>query len=93
METVNRGRLLKLAKAGRLTMVQSYHFDDMYGQETSTKEIPVRIKSAYDDFKEGFCNLLESDFKSKSGCAYKSGDTIVLIVHSNCNYNFRVQPA
>ena len=90
MATMNRGTLLKMAKAGKLVMVGSYHFDDMIGESRGAKEIPVRIRADYNDFIEGQCNLWESDFKSKCGRAWRNDNgTYCLYVHSNCNYDLK----
>lgn len=91
-KTINRGWLLRQAKAGKLAMVGSYHFDDQYGQSGSEgKLMPVRIISNHSEHQTGVLGLYEHDFRSKSGCAYRSDDdTITLIVHSNCNYDLRV---
>lgn len=93
--TFNRGRLLSLARAGKLTKVEGYRYEDGGADDpVSRKELPVRIiGDGRPDFVDGYCNLRESDFKSKSGTAYRKGDTadtVVLIVHSNRNYTFRV---
>ena len=91
--TYNRGKLLRLAKAGRLVRVASYRFDDMYGAEqtrSDAAEIPVRIIARGSEWKDGFCNLYESDFKS-SGRAWDNGNgTICLYIHSNHNVDVRV---
>lgn len=87
-KTVNRGHLLKAAKAGKLVCVESYEFDDMHGQTVGNNVRPVHVMEGR-DHKEGMFNVMEMDFKSKSGCAYESGDSIVMIVHSNCNYTFK----
>ena len=91
--TFNRGKLRKLAAAGRLVLASSYHFDDMLGEDRTAKEMPVAIAPENrDDRKEGTCYLWDHDFKSSSGCAYESGPGLVtLIVHSNSNYTFRIK--
>lgn len=93
MKTFNRGKLKKLAAAGKLLLAESYHFDDMMGEHRNKDAaIPVRIKAGYGDFIEGYCNLFESDFSGKSGRAWENADgTITLIVHSNANYTFKVK--
>lgn len=94
MKTFNRGKLKKLAEAGRLVVAENYHFDDMYGESRDTaKEMPVAIAPENrTERKEGICYLFPSDFKSSSGCAYESGPGLVtLIVHSNCDYTFRIK--
>lgn len=93
IKTINRGWLLRQAKAGKLAMVGSYHFDDQFGQSGSKDQLmPVQIIKNHSEHKSGVLGLYESDFRSKSGCAYQSaeGDAITLIVHSNCNYDLRL---
>ena len=89
----NRGTLMKLAQAGKLVMVEAYHFDDMTGSERNNKELPVRVRRPdedWHDWPEGVCHLWEHDFKSKSGRAWENPNgTITLVVHSNSNYTFR----
>ena len=94
---MNRGTLLKLAKAGRLVAVGSYHFDDMTGSDRMEpgKEFPVRVRvdgEHWSAAKEGVYNLWESDFRSSCGSASISDDgkRVTLYVHSNCNYTFRI---
>lgn len=90
MSTFRRDKLLRLAKAGDLVCVGSYHFDEMTGQEQRKETKPVRVKKEYGDFVEGFVNVFESDFSSRCGCAYLGKDRLqcCLIVHSNCNFDF-----
>jgi hypothetical protein len=89
--TVRRDKLLRLAKAGKLVMVDSYHFDDSFGVSRIKNELPVRIWAYGDPREEGFAYVMASDFEGNAGRAYKSkDDTIVLYVHSNCNYTFRI---
>lgn len=95
IKTFNRGKLLKLAQAGKLVKVDSYHFDDMMGETRSREEMPVAMKPAdWHDQKPGTCYLTEWQFKTKSGCAYLSSpsrpDLVTLIVHSNSNFDFRI---
>jgi len=90
MKTVRRDMLMKLAKQGKLVCVQSYYFDDMTGENRGANEMPVRVKSGYGDYKEGFINVDDHDFKGH-GRAWKNADgTITLIVHSNLNYTFKI---
>jgi hypothetical protein len=91
--TFNRGKLLRLAKAGKLIKVGSYHFDDQTGQEMTSNQTPVNVMQSCNDFKEGCCNVFEHDFKTKSGMAtQEESGLICLYVHSNCNYDFRITP-
>ena len=95
MTTFNRGTLLKLAKAGRLRVVGSYHFDDMHGGSRDTaKGMPVAMKPAdWRDRKDGVCYVTEWDFKSGSGRAWRNPNgTVTLYVHSNSNYDFEILP-
>ena len=94
MKTVRRDKLKRLAAAGRLVMVESYHFDDMTGESRGNKELPVRVMSGHGDWKEGWCNVWEIDFTTKSGSAWENPNgTITLYIHSNSNLDFRVLPA
>lgn len=90
---IRRDKLFRLAQAGKLVAVGSYHFDEMTGVESMKgKRVPVRISSGYGDFKEGFYNLREDDFEGQCGRTWLSADnmTCTLYVHSNCNYDFQM---
>lgn len=91
--TFNRATLKKMAEQGRLEMIDSYHFDDMHGEERTEKVLPVEIIGEdRGGCKEGVCRLFPFDFKSKSGRAWKNPNgTITLKVHSNCSFTFRVK--
>jgi hypothetical protein len=89
-KTVNRGHLLKAAKAGKLVCVGSREFCDMHGESTTNTPKPVHVMAGHGDHKEGHFNVFEFDFKTKSGCAYEGGDGVIcLIVHSNCSYELK----
>ena len=89
MKTVNRGTLKKLALAGKLVAVDSYHFDDQLGESRSQKELPVRIGD-YGDWKDGCYNMHLSDFEGKGGRAWENQDgTITLYIHSNSNVTLK----
>ena len=90
MKTVNRGTLLKLARAGKLVMVESYSFDDQAGASQSTRTLPVRIIEHADQWQDGFCNLFPHAFRGKAGRAWEeeNGD-ICLYIHSNHNVTLR----
>lgn len=92
MSTFNRGKLRKLVEAGKVTMVGSYHFDDMHCEDRSHDEMPVAIKPEdWHDRKQGVCYLSDWDFRSVSGAArINPNGTISLRVHSNCNYTLRI---
>jgi hypothetical protein len=93
MKTIRRDALLRAVKAGKMISVSSYHFDDMTGQEIRSTPLPARIMAGGQDFREGFCNLYESDFSSSCGyaCENESG-TFTLGVHSNCHYELALKP-
>lgn len=91
MATVRRDKLMRMAKAGKLLAVASYHFDDMMGEsrgDHSKDPMPVVIREHGKHYQDGTYAVFESDFKSSSGTAYTSGDHYVLIVHSNSNHEF-----
>ena len=92
MKTFRRDRLRRLAEAGRLETVSTYHFDDMLGESRGAKPLPVAIRPAdWHDLREGICYLFPSDFTSGSGSAWLNEDgTVTLYVHSNSNYTFRI---
>jgi hypothetical protein len=93
MRTIRRSDVRRLAEAGQLEAVDSYHFDDMLGESRGlAKPLPVAMRPAdWHDRKEGVFYVSPSDFASGSGaCWLNENDTITLIVHSNCNYTFRV---
>ena len=98
MTTFNRGKLRKLVEKGKVEMVSGYHFDDQYGESRTEKVLPVAMKpEKWQDQKEGTCYLSSHDLAAKSGCCYESGKDqngnllVTLIVHSNCNYTFRIK--
>ena len=98
MATVNRGWLKRQIKAGNVYMVGSYNYDDMRGADRTADVCrPVEVLEAKDEHGRyirtaGAVGLYESDFTTKSGCAYESGKPggVTLIVHSNCNYDLVV---
>lgn len=92
MTTIRRDTLLKLAKAGKLVAVGSYHYDDMYGSNSFKGEKPVRVIDNINQFCDKYFNVREYDFKSRCGHARKgTNGNIHLHVHSNCSYDFRVK--
>ena len=97
MRTFNRGRLLRLAEAGKLVAVSTYSFDDMYGGHRTNNDMPVKMMPADRcQCQDGTVYVFPSYFKGKSGTAYYAHDDrqdlVTLIVHSNCNYTFRILP-
>lgn len=96
MATFNRGKLRRLAEAGRLVTVSSYSFDDMYGESRTDQEMPVVCPMPPDhlDRREGIVYLRPDHFTSSCGGAYVGArsDLVTLHVHSNLNYTFRILP-
>jgi hypothetical protein len=92
VNTFRRDKLRRLAAAGKLVMVDSYRYDDGYGADRSTKELPVRMSTSdVAEYADGVCTLRPYHFTGKSGCAYSSAPgKVTLIVHSNLNFTFRI---
>lgn len=93
MSTFNRGRLLRLAKAGKLVMTKSYHFDDMMGERrTANEEIPVIVRTAEnnDVWKDKTCYVYESDFKNYGHATLLENGNVNLYIHSNSNLTFKI---
>lgn len=91
-KTFRRDKLLRLARAGKLVAVESYHYDDMTGESRLKSEKPVHVMED-NEFKDGFFHVHESDFRSSSGsCWLSPNGTVTLHVHSNCNYTLRILP-
>lgn len=91
IKTLRRDKLLRLAKAGRLVLVDSYHYDEMTGSQRGGPEMPVRIREQPHDWLTGYCNLGTYEFTNKSGRAWQEENGLVtLYYHSNCNYTFRI---
>jgi len=93
MATMRRDVLKRMAEAGKLETVSTYHFDDMQGTSIGKKALPVRLTDVgeYWTRQEGICYLFPSDFSSSCGHAKRNDDgTIDLYVHGNSWYTFRV---
>lgn len=93
MATIRRDHLRRLCEAGRLRVVDNYHFDDMLGTSRgAAKDMMAAISPPdWHDRVEGICYLFPSDFSSSCGRAYQNPDgTVTLYIHSNCNYTFRI---
>ena len=92
MKTFRRDKLRRLIEAGKIVVVGSYHFDDMYGSSRDTaKDMPAALDPGdWQLRKPGVCYLFASDFTSHGRCWQNEDGTITLIVHSNSNYTFRV---
>ena len=95
MKTVRRDWLKRQVEAGHVSVVASYHFDDMMGASRDTaKGMPAAIRPAdWRERKEGVCYLMESDFTSSCGRAWlNENGTVTLYVHGNSNSDLRVAP-
>jgi hypothetical protein len=91
MVTYNRGKLLRLAKAGKLVTVSTYSFDDSYGASRSSKQMPVVVRTPENQgiYQDGICYVREDEFKNYGNATEHNG-IITLHVHSNKNYDFKV---
>jgi hypothetical protein len=92
MKTFRRDKLLRLAKAGKLAVVDSYHFDDMFGaSRNGSNSKPVKVITNGREADGSFYCVFESDFSSGVGRAWQNENgTVTLIVHSNLNYTFKI---
>jgi hypothetical protein len=90
-KTFRRDRLLRLARAGKLVMVESYHYDDMTGSSRSKDERPVRVLEHGGNREEGVAYVYASDFDGHGRAYQGAGGVITLHVHSNCNYTFKIK--
>ena len=95
MKTFRRDKLRRLVEAGKVELIGSYHFDDMHGTSGTDKSMPVAIHDPTQSVAQrqtGICYLYPSDFTSGSGACWQNDNgTVTLIVHSNCNYTFRLK--
>ena len=88
----NRVKLKKLIQEGKVTCISSRHYDDMYGETYTQKEMLVNFGN-YGSYKEGIITIAESDLKTKSGFAYQGEPGhINLIVHGNLSYHLKINP-
>ena len=95
MKTFRRDRLLRLARAGKLRLVGSYHFDDMYGvSQAVEEEMAVKVQPADPDWwktrERGVCYVRPDEFDGHGRAWLNENGTVTLIVHSNSNYTFRI---
>ena len=97
--TFRRDVLKRRVAAGKVVLVDSYHYDDMSGSsQYKGPPMPVELRVSYDGAfkKEGVCYLHTHDFDSSSGGAYvvskdEHGTVVRLRVHSNCNYTLLIK--
>jgi len=94
MKTFRRDKLWRLAEKGKLVLVESYHFDDMYGATQTKKEMPVKVLSPGGSREVGVCYVSKYEFEGYGRAWENPNGTVTLYVHSNwtCNYDFRVLP-
>lgn len=91
METVNRGWLKRQVVAGKMQVKCAIKLTDDFAGDAAnnfgkTGWMPAIVG---DKAQAGSINIYESNFKTKSGSAWREGDTIHLCVHSNLYYEFR----
>ena len=93
-KTFNRAKLRRLADAGRLVVVEHFHYDEMTGQSTGDGlATPVHVIEGQAGYRSGYYNLHPIDFTTKTGRAYQGEDgNVTLYVHSNRNLTFRILP-
>lgn len=97
--TVNRRGLLGRAKRGELIGKCDFKFTDDYAFDNDTNFgktgwLPVRIRKNHEDFEQGYLNLDEHCFKSKTGAAWYEDEhftTVGLCVHVNLYYTLRIK--
>jgi len=96
-ETVNRGMLLKAAKAGKLYAKCTGRYTDDYAYDAAANYgimktfLPVYIGQGHEHVP-GHIVMNEQDFRYKSGRAYKGrGETITLRIHNNLHYDLEVR--
>lgn len=94
-ETVNRGWLKRQVQKGSVVCVESYSFDDMHGAERTRTERPVEFQRLDENGRrlhtEGVIALDDYHFTGKSGRAWRNGELITLIVHSNLHYTLKLK--
>lgn len=85
-KTINRGQLKRLVERGDLEARTEYCFDETMGctQGDSSPWKPARLRREYGDTKQGFFNISDFSFRTKSGAAWQNPNgTITLMVHGN----------
>ena len=94
VSTMRRDVLRKLVEAGRVELVDSYHYDEQQGarqHKGAARPVEIMPEDRH-ACREGICYLYPSDFTSSSGSASRGLDgNISLYVHSNCNYELHVK--
>lgn len=93
MAAVRRDKLMRLAAAGRLLAVESYRFDDLYGESRANNERPVHLMAHGTDWKDNHYNVRADDFRGHGRAYQNENGTITLYIHSNHNVTFRILPA
>lgn len=92
MATIRRDKLMRLAAAGRLTVTESYQYDEMTGLSQASNERPVHLMADGRDFKDDHYNMRPDDFKGHGRAYHNEDGTVTLYVHSNHNVTFKVLP-
>jgi len=92
MKTVNRGWLLRKAKAGKLVCIGSFNRDGKGLTEQFNEAIPVRVAERVLNFnKAGFINIPDDHFFVPfGGKPYMENDIIHLTVGNNRSFNFKL---
>ncbi len=97
LKTIRRDVLKRLVENDKVEAKCNYRYTDDYIGDNAdnfgkSDYMPCRIIKDNSEFKEGYMNLRDFDFKTKSGMAYKDDNgEIRLIVHSNLSYTLRVK--
>ncbi len=88
MTTIRRDVLKGMVKSGKMEASSC----NLANNFTDSPYLPARIKAGIEDFKEGYMNLSEADFKSNVGYADKNPDgSYLLAVHSNQWFSLRAR--
>lgn len=109
MKTINRGWLKRQIEKGNIEARCAFHFTDDYAFDNATgfgktdwmlsrvrypQFDPESHRCINDDRKPDMINFDESDFRTKSGSAYRNDDgTITLRIHSNEVWKLRMTEA
>lgn len=90
-KVMQKRTFIKLAREGRLVMVDAYSYDDMRGGERTKTEMPVlfREENEQGSYKEGVYNLHAWVVNMSQLRIEKNGD-VFMRVHSNENATFRI---
>jgi len=88
--TVNRGWLRRMVSDGRVRARIGYSYNGRDLVQDSDW-LPARFSKGFGDFMQGFMNLTDFDFRSRSGYAMRGeGGIIILHVHSDLSIDVMV---